>query len=161
MHGVLSIAVIALVVALTALSASPVLAQVPSDDPSVSACTAGAGYASGCDVDQDGDVDILDVQLTAGRWNSSGVYTAGHTHWGETWTGSTGAYGLRVEHTATSGDTAALFGVSASSSGLGVKGYVTHANGQTDGVLGITDSISGRGVRGLANATSITPLARS
>ena len=82
MHGVLSIAVIALVVALTPLSASPVLAQIPPDDPSVSACTAGAGYASGCDVDQHGDIDILDVQLTAGRWNSSGVYTSGHTHWG-------------------------------------------------------------------------------
>lgn len=100
MHGILRIGVLALVVALTPLSASTVLAQVPPDDSSVSACTAGAGYASGCDVDQDGDIDILDVQLTAGRWNSSGVYTAGHTHWGETWTGTGVVDGLRVEHTA-------------------------------------------------------------
>ena len=75
---------------LAAHGASPVAAGEAPNSPEVAACSSGAGYASGCDVDQDGDIDILDVQLTAGRWNSSGVYTSGHTHWGETWIGAVG-----------------------------------------------------------------------
>ncbi len=39
-------------------------------------CTPGASYNPACDVDRDNDVDIFDVQLTAGRWGSSGTYLA-------------------------------------------------------------------------------------
>ena len=95
---------------------------------------------------------LFDIQLATSRWNSSGIYTSGHTHWGETWTGASGAHGLRVEHTAASGDASGLVGVSASMAGRGVFGYASNTNGQNDGVPGISESISGRGVRGLACA---------
>ena len=39
-------------------------------------CVAGGSYDPACDVDRDGDVDIFDIQLTAGRWNTNGVWTA-------------------------------------------------------------------------------------
>ncbi|MBK7199519.1 hypothetical protein [Candidatus Amarolinea dominans] len=96
--------VTALVVVLIflALAMGPASAQEMPDGPAVAACPPGAGYASGCDVDQDSDVDILDVQRTAGHWNSTGAYTAGHTHWGETWTGATGGHGLSLDNTAAS-----------------------------------------------------------
>ncbi|MGB2774984.1 MAG: hypothetical protein WBF31_21955, partial [Anaerolineae bacterium] len=99
---VTALAVVLLVVALAIGSAS---AQEIPDAPAVGACSAGVGYAPGCDVDQDSDIDIFDVQLTAGRWSSSGVYTSGHTHWGETWADATGDHGLRLDHTAASGTT--------------------------------------------------------
>ena len=79
---------------LLTLATGSASAQEAPESPEVGVCLPGAGYASGCDVDQDGDIDIFDIQLTAGRWNSSGVYTSGHTHWGETWTGAVGAAGL-------------------------------------------------------------------
>lgn len=96
-----------------ALAISPASAQIP-ENPAVAACMSGSGYASGCDVDQDGDIDITDIQLTAGRWNTTGTYTSGHTHFGETWPGTTPATGLYVQHTATSGFNSALFGQTAS-----------------------------------------------
>ena len=37
----------------------------------------GAVYDPACDVDHDGDVDIFDIQLTAGHWNRNGVWTGG------------------------------------------------------------------------------------
>jgi hypothetical protein len=74
------------VLVLFALAIGPASAQEAPEGPEVAACLPGGGYASGCDVDQDGDIDIFDIQRTAGRWGSSGAYTAGHTHWGETWT---------------------------------------------------------------------------
>ena len=137
-----------------ALSIGPTSAQEAPDDPTVGACAAGAGYASGCDVDQDSDIDILDVQLTAGRWNSSGTYTSGHNHWGQTWTGAGVADGLRLEHTALSGYTYGVTGQSASTSGRGVYGYVSAASGATFGVQGQSASTGGRGVYGLATASS-------
>lgn len=39
-------------------------------------CVAGGVYDPACDVDHDNDVDIVDVQLTAGHWNQTGTYTA-------------------------------------------------------------------------------------
>lgn len=119
-----------------ALSIGPTSAQEAPDGPTVGACAAGAGYASGCDVDQDSDIDILDVQLTAGRWNSSGVYAPGHNHWGQTWNGTGVVDGLRLEHTATSGYAYGVTGQSASTSGRGVYGYVSAASGVTFGVQG-------------------------
>ena len=54
-----------------------ILALTPhaSAAPAASPCVAGIVYNSACDVDHDGDVDILDVQLTAGHWNQNGTYT--------------------------------------------------------------------------------------
>lgn len=42
--------------------------------PLSASCVAGAVYNPACDVDHDGDVDILDIQLTAGHWSQSGPY---------------------------------------------------------------------------------------
>ena len=54
------------------------LAIVPvSAAPNAAPCTPGAAYNPACDVDQDGDVDIVDVQLAAGHWNQSGTFTSG------------------------------------------------------------------------------------
>ncbi len=53
-------------------------------------CAAGAVYDPACDVDHDGDVDIFDIQLTAGHWAQAGVWTSdnAHDHLGQTWTGA-------------------------------------------------------------------------
>ncbi|HSN74875.1 MAG TPA: hypothetical protein VL334_07265 [Anaerolineae bacterium] len=40
-------------------------------------CVAGGSYSSACDVDQNGVINILDIQLAAGHWNQSGPYTGG------------------------------------------------------------------------------------
>lgn len=37
-------------------------------------CTAGGTYNPACDVNHDGAMDVLDVQLTAGRWGQTGAY---------------------------------------------------------------------------------------
>ncbi|MEI2692007.1 MAG: hypothetical protein V9H69_20790 [Anaerolineae bacterium] len=145
---------IVLVAALAALTITPLRAQEGPTSPGVGVCAAGAGYASGCDVDQDGDIDIYDIQLTAGRWNSSGAYLSGHTHWGDTWTGAGPGDGLRVENTAASSYAYGVTGVSASTSGRGVYGYTSAASGATFGVQGQSASTAGRGVFGLVTATS-------
>ncbi|WP_423224945.1 hypothetical protein [Candidatus Amarolinea aalborgensis] len=56
---------------LPAVSSSPAssLAQ-PLGGP----CTIGVDYDPACDVDHDNDVDIFDIQLTAGHWNQNGSY---------------------------------------------------------------------------------------
>jgi hypothetical protein len=53
-------------------------------------CAPGAAYDPACDVDHDGDIDVLDIQLAAGHWNQSGVWTGdnNHDHLGQTWTGA-------------------------------------------------------------------------
>jgi hypothetical protein len=154
MYSKIRFVALIIVAILLPLSASPILAQESPENPDVSACVPGAGYASGCDVDQDGDVDIFDIQLTAGRWNTSGAYTTSHTHWGETWTGASGSHGLRLEHTAASGFTYGVYGQSASSDGMGLYGRVTAASGSTIGVYGRSDSVGGSGVYGAATAVS-------
>lgn len=45
--------------------------------PAAAPCTPGAVYNPSCDVDHDGDVDVLDIQLAAGHWNQFGVFTSG------------------------------------------------------------------------------------
>lgn len=40
-------------------------------------CSPGAVYDAACDVDHDGEVDVIDIQLAAGHWNQSGVWTGG------------------------------------------------------------------------------------
>lgn len=85
-----------LVVVLTALAATPIAAA-----PSAAPCTPGASYNPACDVNQDGAITILDVQLTAGHWNRTGTFVSdnNHSHLGQTWIGASnplkiqGAYG--------------------------------------------------------------------
>ncbi len=51
------------------------LAAVPAAAaPLAATCAAGQGYDPACDADHDGDIDVLDIQLTAGRWGASGTY---------------------------------------------------------------------------------------
>lgn len=44
--------------------------------PQVGGCTPGTSYNPACDVDHDGDVDIIDIQLAAGHWNQTGTYVS-------------------------------------------------------------------------------------
>ncbi|MCB9152454.1 MAG: hypothetical protein H6649_00160 [Caldilineae bacterium] len=52
-------------------------------------CAPGVTYDPACDTDHDGDVDIFDIQLSAGHWNQIGTWTSDndHNHLGQTWTG--------------------------------------------------------------------------
>ena len=76
--------VLVLVVVLTALAATPIAAA-----PSAAPCTPGAAYNPTCDVNQDGAVNVLDIQLTAGHWNQTGTFTSdnNHNHLGQDWIG--------------------------------------------------------------------------
>ncbi|MEE4239788.1 MAG: hypothetical protein V2I51_23965 [Anderseniella sp.] len=53
-------------------------------------CTPSAAYDPACDVDHDGDVDIFDIQLSAGHWGQAGTWMSDndHNHLGQTWTGN-------------------------------------------------------------------------
>ena len=67
------------------------LAVVPSvAAPDAGPCVAGAAYDPACDVNHDGVVNVLDVQLTAGHFNQVGTFTSDndHNHLGQTWTGA-------------------------------------------------------------------------
>ena len=44
-------------------------------------CAFGASYDPTCDVDQDGDIDIYDIQLTASKWDQTGTWTGGGDGW--------------------------------------------------------------------------------
>lgn len=84
------------VLVLIALTAAPVGAT-----PDFAPCIAGPSYDPACDADQDGDIDVFDLQLAAGHWDQTGVWTSDntHDHLGQTWTGAgnpltlDGAYG--------------------------------------------------------------------
>ncbi|HSN74096.1 MAG TPA: hypothetical protein VL334_03265 [Anaerolineae bacterium] len=58
------------------LVAAPVAAA-----PAAGPCASGATYDPACDVNHDGVVNVLDVQLTAGHWNQSGAWTGGGEGW--------------------------------------------------------------------------------
>jgi hypothetical protein len=75
---------------LPAIAAAAPLHSAPLRDFVAGPCVAGAAYDPACDVDHDGDVDISDVQKTAGHWNQSGVWLSdnNHNHLGQTWTGA-------------------------------------------------------------------------
>lgn len=45
--------------------------------PLAGPCAPGGSYDPVCDVNHDGVMDVLDVQLTAGRWGQTGTYVAG------------------------------------------------------------------------------------
>jgi len=88
--------------------------------PLAGPCTAGASYDPACDADHDGDVDIFDIQLTAGHWNQSGVFVSdnGHNHLGQTWTGNNNP--LRIQGSFGSTDNAPLVLSNSLSSGHGL-----------------------------------------
>lgn len=82
------------VLAFTVLAVGPGTAA-----PLAGPCAAGASYDPACDVNHDGVIDVLDIQLAAGRWNQSGVWTSDndHDHLGQTWTGSGEASAMVLE----------------------------------------------------------------
>ncbi|MCB0251989.1 MAG: hypothetical protein KDI07_25700, partial [Anaerolineae bacterium] len=63
--------------------------KLASFDPLTGPCALGGAYDPACDVNHDGAVNVLDVQLAAGHWNQSGTWTSDndHNHLGQTWTG--------------------------------------------------------------------------
>ena len=52
-------------------------------------CAFGAEYDPTCDVNQDGTIDVLDIQLTAGHWDQAGTWTGGGDGWLLTGNGGT------------------------------------------------------------------------
>ena len=66
---------LAIGVAFLTLLGTAQLADV--SEAAVQTCVAGPVYDPACDVDHDGDVDVLDIQLAAGHWNQSGTWTGG------------------------------------------------------------------------------------
>ena len=142
------LSVLVLVVVLTALAATPIAAA-----PLASACAPGAAYNPTCDVNQDGAVNVLDVQLTAGHWNQTGTFTSdnNHNHLGQTWTGSNNP--LKIQGAFGAPDNAGLVLSNSASTGTGLRIatsgmeaiYVDSAG--TDGVY----------VRRAGNPSSFTP----
>jgi hypothetical protein len=114
------------------------------------------------------DADTVDGQ------HAAAFSTAGHGHFGGTWTGSD-SIGLKVDNDGGSGiigwsspiygvgvvgmadavstETTGVYGQSDSDQGRGVHGYASAASGETYGVYGESDSTGGRGVYGYAGAT--------
>lgn len=86
-----------------------VLASTAAADP----CTPGSGYDPLCDVNQDNTIDVKDILLTAGHWNSSGTWTLTHDHFGETWTGT----GTGLDIRTTSSGVYAFVGVNEATTG--------------------------------------------
>jgi hypothetical protein len=59
-------------------------------------CVPGSSsYHSDCDVNQDGKVDVQDLQLVAARWKQTGTPNG---HFGETWSGDVVGAGLAVDN---------------------------------------------------------------
>ncbi len=86
--------VLAFVLVLSSLAATPIVAA-PFHSTSLreimaAPCVPGATYEPACDVNHDGAVNVLDVQLTAGHWNQTGTWLSDndHDHLGQTWTGT-------------------------------------------------------------------------
>ncbi len=87
--------VLVMMVVLTATAVTPLAAA-----PLLAPCAPGAAYDPTCDVNHDGVVNVLDIQLTAGHWNQTGTWLSdnSHNHLGQLWTGNTplkiqGAFG--------------------------------------------------------------------
>ncbi|MCB9155200.1 MAG: hypothetical protein H6649_14245, partial [Caldilineae bacterium] len=85
-------------------------------------CTPGAVYNPACDADQDGDVDIFDIQLAAGHWNQIGTFVSdnNHNHLGQTWTGGNNPVRIQGSFT-TSGSSAPLILNNSGSGGDGLR----------------------------------------
>jgi hypothetical protein len=98
------------------------------------------------------DTDLLDGQ------HAMAFSSAGHTHWGQTWTGSSTGLTLSSDTIglSSSGSTYGVYGLSTSTSGSGVYGNANATSGTNYGVYGISASTTGTGVYGNANAISGT-----
>ncbi|HSN77195.1 MAG TPA: hypothetical protein VL334_19160 [Anaerolineae bacterium] len=112
--------VLALTVTLTLLAVVPGTAA-----PLAGPCAAGASYDPACDVNHDGVINVLDVQLAAGHWNQTGTWLsdASHNHLGQIWTGNPGnSYPLRIAGSfGEPGDNAPLVLSNSSPSGYGLR----------------------------------------
>ncbi|HSN77194.1 MAG TPA: hypothetical protein VL334_19155 [Anaerolineae bacterium] len=107
--------VVTLAVTLTLLAVVPGTAA-----PLAGPCVAGASYDPACDVNHDGVISVLDVQLAAGHWNQTGTWTSDndHDHLGQTWTGNGGS-GLKLEGSFGAPDNAPV--ELSNSAGIGVR----------------------------------------
>ncbi|MFQ5340279.1 MAG: hypothetical protein ACE5F6_01900 [Anaerolineae bacterium] len=66
-------------------------------------CPAGdTNYYPDCDVSQDGQINIEDLQRVAARWKVNSPTGTWSGHFGDTWSGS-GAFGLKVQNSASGG----------------------------------------------------------
>lgn len=146
--------VVVLAVGLSALTIGQASTQSVLTSPASGPCAAGASYEPACDVDHDGDVDIFDIQKTAGHWNQTGPWVSdnNHNHLGQTWTGNNNP--LTIDGSFGSPGYAALvLSNSAFADGLhidhagatGVKVYSTGAVGLYIGATG-TSSSNGDGI---------------
>lgn len=122
------------------------LAPTAAATPLAGPCVAGATYDPACDVDQDGDVDIFDIQKTAGHWNQAGTFVSdnNHNHLGQTWTGANNP--LRIEGAFGAPDYAPLIIRNTGGMGLDIDtfntGVLVRSNDTGVGVV----SAGGRGV---------------
>ena len=109
------LSVLVLVVVLTAFAATPIAAA-----PLAGPCAPSAAYDPACDVNHDGAVNVLDVQLTAGHWNQNGTWISDndHNHLGQTWTGNNNP--LRIQGDFGSSDNAPLVLSNSVSAGHGL-----------------------------------------
>ncbi len=139
-------------------------------------CSPSATYDPACDVNQDGIVNVLDIQLTAGHWNQTGTWTGGGNGW--TLTGNAGTDPATNFVGTTDGQDlivqpgAGRVGVGTTSpangklqvdgdSGLGLYATSTGADAVLGeaataffaGVKGTNSASNGIGVRGEANAS--------
>ena len=134
------LSILPLCVVVTVLAAVPVVtASVPGVARTlVAPCTLGLTYDPACDVDHDGDVDIADIQLTAGHWNQAGAWTSdnNHNHLGQMWSGSDNPLEI-VGSFSTAGSAALILSTSAGD-GLRINAS------QDDGVY-----VASAGARGL------------
>lgn len=149
----LSLALGLLLPAVAAAAPAPLVYPALPRTPAAGPCTAGVVYDPACDVDHDGDIDIFDIQKSAGHWNQSGVWVSdnNHTHLGQTWTGSNnplkidGAFGGAPNNVALSASNSA-------DSGIGIRGEATGTGGvgvvatSTGGPAIWTQSTNGDGV---------------
>jgi hypothetical protein len=97
------------------------VAAVPSAAaPLAAPCAPSLVYDPACDVDHDGDVDIFDIQITAGHWNRTGTFVSdnSHDHLGQTWVGNNNP--LQIQGSFGSTDNAPLVLRNSLSSGHGL-----------------------------------------
>ncbi len=123
----------------------------------------GTTYSAGSGLTLTGTTFSVDF---AGSGVASTAARSDHNHYGQVWTGSAAAHGLRVEHSNSTAGSSGVLGRNSSASGLtigvwgdvdnattgtrGVFGSANSATGDVWGVHGRSDSSSGRGVFGLA-----------
>ncbi len=164
-------AAITVIVVFTAFAAPPVSAA-----PAAVPCAAGGSYDPACDVNQDGIVNVLDIQLTAGHWNQTGTWTGGDDGWALTgnagtdpatnFVGTTDGQDLIVQPGAGRvgvGTTSPANGKLQVDGGSGLGLYATSSGAEAvlgeaatafaAGVKGTNNASNGIGVRGEANAS--------